>query len=208
MLDGVLGHVARVRRRATGHHDDLVDRAQLRLRDAQLVEGEVAVLEAAAQGLLHRGRLFVDLLLHEGGVAAGHGGLYVPVHLVGLVLHGRAEEVRDLHPVRPHAHDLVLADRERRARAANERGHVRAEEVLALPDADDERGVASGSHQAVRLGLRHGDDRERAVQPGDDLPHGGGEVTVLGHERGKKVGDDLRVGLGGEDLAGGDQLGA
>ena len=70
--------------------------AQLLLADAHLVEHEPAgVVGAPEEGVGDRVRLVVDLLLHEGGVAALLGGGGVPGDLVGLALAGRAVEADD-----------------------------------------------------------------------------------------------------------------
>ena len=70
--------------------------AQLLLGDPQLVEHQAAVLVGAAeQGVGDGVRLVVDLLLHEGRVAALLGGGGVPVDVVGLALGRRAVEADD-----------------------------------------------------------------------------------------------------------------
>ena len=90
VLDGVLGDHAGVRGGAAGDDDDLVDAAQVVLGDPQLVQDQPAGLVGAAeQGVGDGVRLLVDLLGHEGRVAALLGGRGVPVDVVVLAL-GRA----------------------------------------------------------------------------------------------------------------------
>ena len=84
------------------------------------------------------------------------------------------------------------------AGVADERGHVGAEEVLALAEADDERAVAAGADDGVRLVGVHGEQGEGAVQVGHGLAHGRGQVAGAVEGRAEQVGDDLGVGLGGE----------
>ncbi len=84
VLDGVLGDHTGVEAGPGGDDDDLLDRAQFGLVDADLVElqrpgGGVA----AQQGVGDRLRLLVDLLAHEPVVAALLGRREVPVDVVG-----------------------------------------------------------------------------------------------------------------------------
>ena len=64
--------------------------------------------------------------------------------------------------------DLVLADRERVAGVLDEGGDVRAEEVLALAQADHERRVAAGADDEARVVLVHREQGEGALEAADD----------------------------------------
>ena len=87
VLDGVACHLARVCGGTAGNHDNLVDRAQHRVVDVQLVKGQVTVLvKAAHEGLLNGGGLLVDFLFHEGVVAALFSCGGVPLDVEGLAL--------------------------------------------------------------------------------------------------------------------------
>ena len=79
MLDGVLGQQAGVVGGAAGHDEDLVDGLEVRLGDVRLVEEDAPVVEVATEGVADGGGLLVDLLDHEGVVAALLRGGEVPV---------------------------------------------------------------------------------------------------------------------------------
>ena len=81
VLDGVLGQQPGVIGGAAGHHEDLVDLAQLLIGQPLLVEHDAAVDEMAQQGVGHRGGLLGDLLEHEVLVAALLGGRQIPVDM-------------------------------------------------------------------------------------------------------------------------------
>ncbi len=176
-----------------------VDRAQLLLADPHLVEHQpTGLVGAAQQGVGHRVRLVVDLLLHEGGVAAllGLGG--IPGDLVGLAVGGGAVEVDDRVALGGDRDDLVLAQLERVAGVADERRDVAAEEVLAVAQAHDERAVAAGAHDDAGAVGVHGQQGEGALEPLHDVAHRGGEVAdpvVLATD---ELRGDLGVGLGAE----------
>ncbi len=91
VLDGVLGQQPGVIRGAAGHHEHLVDLAQLLIGQPLLVEHDAAVDEVAEQRVGHRGGLLGDLLEHEVLVAALFGGRHVPVDVeLPVVLDGSA----------------------------------------------------------------------------------------------------------------------
>ncbi len=149
VLDGVLGDQTRVERRAARDHDDLVDVAQLLLGQPHLVELQLAARRVAAEQRVGDGvRLLEDLLAHEPVVAVLLGGRQVPVDVVRRALGGRAVEPGHLHAGPGDGHDLVLAELERLAGVLDERRDVGADEVLALAEPDDERGVAAGGDHA------------------------------------------------------------
>ena len=163
MLDGVLGDHAGVGRGAAGDDDHLVDRAQVLLGDPQLVQDQAAVSSVRPSRVsADRVRLVVDLLLHEGVVAALLGGGGVPVDVVVLALGRRAVEADDRGALGGDRHDLVLAELERLAGVPDEGGDVGAEEVLAVAEADDQRAVAAGADDHAGLVGVHGQQREGA----------------------------------------------
>ena len=71
---------------AAGHHEHLVDLAQLLVGEPLLVEHDAAVDEMAQQRVGHRGGLLGDLLEHEVLVAALLGGRQIPVDVKLAVL--------------------------------------------------------------------------------------------------------------------------
>ena len=178
MFDGVACHLARVCGGTASNHDDLVNRAQHRVVNVQLVEGQVPVLvETAHEGLLNGGGLLVDFLLHEGVEAALFGCGCVPLNVEGLALCGVALEVDNRVVGCGDGHDLVLTHLDGFLGVVNERGDVRAEEVLVLTQADDQRGVAAGCHNAVRVVGVDSQDGEGTLEAVGGDAHGLGEVT-------------------------------
>ncbi|MCY1220788.1 hypothetical protein D9M72_328170 [compost metagenome] len=181
VLNGVLGHLAGVRGRAAGQHDDLGDALQVLGVNTHLVERELAVQVVAAQeGLGHGVRLVVDFLLHKGGETTLFRRGRVPVHVVFLALGRGAEEIGDRHGVRGDGHDLVLAQFHRPASVVNEAGNVRAEEILPVTQAHHERRVAPGGHDDVGLVRVHGQQREGAFEPLAGKLHGFRQTAVGG----------------------------
>ncbi len=111
VLDGVLRDHPRVERRAARDDDDLVDVAEVLVRQAHLVELQLAVLPAPAEQRVGDGaRLLVDLLAHEPVVAVLLGGRQVPVDVVRRALRRRPVEVGDGHALAGDRDDLVLAE--------------------------------------------------------------------------------------------------
>ncbi len=209
MLDRVLGHRAGVGGGAARQDDDLVDGLELLRVDAQLVQHEDAGgVHAAQQGVLHGLRLVVDLLLHEGLEAALLRGGGVPVHGEALALGGVAGEVGDLHALGGDGDDLVLLQLDGLAGEVDEAGDVGAEEVLALAQAHDERGVAAGGHHAVRVVHVHGQQGEGALEALGGQLQGAGQVLAAGVavDVREQVRGDLGVRLGEELCALGQQL--
>ena len=150
------------------------------------------------QGVGHGVGLLVDLLLHEGGPAALLGGGGVPGDLEGLDVRRRAVEVDDRVALGGDRDDLVLAELEGVPGVLDEGRDIAAEEVLAVAQADDERGVAAGAHDDAGAVRVHGQQGERALEPLHDGAHRVGEVAhpvVLATD---EHGGDLGVGLAAE----------
>jgi hypothetical protein len=82
-----------------------------------------------------------------------------------------------------------------------ERGDRRAEELLAVAAADDQRALLAGADERARLVGRHRDERVVALELGVGGAHGLAEAAER-HVVGDEVRDDLGVGLGGEVRAG------
>ena len=217
VLDGVAGHLARVGGGAAGHDDDLVDGAQRRLVDTQLVQRQrTALIEAAVERIAHCRGLVVDLLFHEGVVAALLRGGDIPLHAEGLALCLLPVEGGDLVIVRSQGNDLAVINLDCVAGELDEAGNVGAEEVTALTQADDQRGVQTRGDDAVRVVLLDGQQRERALEAVGGQLHCLGEVAVClvvvdvqqqgGRHLGVRVGDEgVALGLqlvtqGGEVL--------
>ena len=228
MLDRVAGDLARVGGGAAADHDDFVDGAQDVLGDAHLVEGQVAVgVDAVGEGGAHGFGLLVDFLLHEGRPAVLGGAVGGEVDLVFLGGDGRSVGVDDGHVGRGDDDDLVLSDLDGAVGVLDEGQDVGAQEVLALAQADDQRGGSAGGDDDVGRLVGDDEEREGAVQLGGDRAHGddeaAGDLLVRAGEPGdvprvrgrlrlvvgarQQVDDHLGVGLGGEGLAVGNEGG-
>ncbi len=163
------------------------------------------------QGVGDGGGLLGDLLEHEVLVAALLGGGEIPVDVklavVGDVV---AVEVGDPVAVGGDHHGLVLAQLDGVAGVLDERGHVRADEHLAVADAEHQRrGPAGGDDRARLVGVGE-HQREVALQPGQ---HGrtptatkSPAVSPWWYCPGDQVHGDLGVGVAGELDAVGFQL--
>ena len=152
-------------------------------------------------------RLLVDLFGHERRVAAFLGGGSVPVDVVATPLRGGPVEADHRHRVRGDRHDLVLAELHRLAGVPDESGDVRAEVVGAVTEPDDQRTVSARAHNDTGLIGVDRQQGERPVQPGDRRQHRGGEVVGALVCRRHEMSGNLRVRLGGEGHALGQQLG-
>ncbi len=209
VLDRVLRHHRGIERGAAGDDDDLVDLAQLVVGQPHLVElqatvGRVSTQQGVGDGL----RLLVDLLEHEPVEATLLGSRDVPVDVVVLGLGRVAVEVGDHDVVGRDRDDLVLAELDRVTGELDERGDVRAEEVLALAAADHERGVAARADDDVGVAGIADDQRERALEPAAHGAYGIRQVVGRLELVLQQVGDDLGVGLGDHLVSGGLELGA
>ena len=118
-------------------------------------------------------------------------------------------EVGDLVAVGGDDHRLVLPEFHRVAGVFDERGHIGADEHLALTHAEHQRGGALGGHDGARLVGVGEHQREVALQPAQHRQHRGGEVPggvtapVLPRDQ---VHGDLGVGVAGKLHPGGLQL--
>ena len=209
MLDGVFGHHARVRGRAAGDDDDLVDGFEIMLVDAHLIEVDIAVLvETPQQSALHGGRILMDLLVHEGVPTALFGGGRIPIHGVGLrMFHDVAHEVGDDHLVGGDHHGLVLVDLHGTLGVGHERGNVGAKEVLPVAEAHHERRIVTGANHDVRLSHVRGENGERAFQHAGQTADGLEQVRLTGFlddlvaDFAQQFRRDLGIGFGDETIA-------
>ena len=189
-----------------GDDVDLLDVAQIVVGKALLVEDNLAVDEAAGQGVADGGGLFVDFLHHEGVEAVLLGGLLVPVDGERAALGRGAVEVHDLVVIGGDRDGAVLAELDGVLGVGDEGGDVRTKEHAVLPDPDDQRGVAATGDDEIRLvgvGEQDGEGTFQATQDGErgglDVP---GELALVVLD-GEQVGGDLGVRVRDEfDAAG------
>ncbi len=165
VLDRVLGDRPGVGRRAARDDDDLVDPAQDDLVDAQLVErraGRRRRVRPSRVSATACGCSLISLAMND-GVAALLGGSGVPVDVVPAALRRACPSKSVIvDRVRGDRDDLVLAELDRVAGVLDEGGDVGAEEVLALAEPDDERGVAAGADDDARARRRARASRVKA----------------------------------------------
>ena len=147
--------------------------------------------------------LLVHLLDHEVLVAALLGGLDGPVDGVHRPLSGCAVKAGDANVVAIEVGHVTLLEEDDPTGVGEHGGHVRGQQVLALTEAHDERHVAARAHQPQRLPpVQHG-YRVGPVGLPQRGPHGVGDVAAIGLL--DEVREDLRVGLGVEVVAAGQQ---
>ena len=126
------------------------------------------------------------------------GRRQVPVDVVRASLAGVSVEVGDGDVLGRQHDDLVLTQLEGLARVLDESGDVRGEEVLPLPQANDQRGVATSGHDGVRGVGADGHEGESAVETRGHRTHGLGQRGTLLHLQSKHVSGRLAVRLRGE----------
>lgn len=169
-----------------------------------LVERELALLvKAAEQRVAHGGRLVMDFLLHEGAEAIFLGSGGIPLDFERLALGRVAVVVGDGDLVGRDGHDLVVGHLDGGLGVVDEAGDVRAQEVLALAQADNQRRVAAGSDDAVCLLGMNGQEGERTLEALAGELHSAGEVTVglVVEDVSQQRRSDLGVGLRHEVVA-------
>ena len=196
-LDRVAADQTRVVGGPTGDDHDPLDVAQevviqIDVGEVDAVQARQPVGDRLGDGI----GLLVDLLEHEGLVAALLGGVLVPGDLLGFALLHVALGVRDRHVALVDGDDLVVLDAQRGARLGEERGDCRGDEVLVLAQADDQRTLLPRRDQGVRLLAMHGHERVVPPELAEGPAHSLGQVTVVVAL--DQVADDLGVGLGGE----------
>ena len=214
VFDGVLGYLAGVAGGAAGHDDDFVDGLEVVFVDTHFIKGDAAIrIEAAKQGALHCGRVFVDLLVHKGIPAALFGGRSIPIHGVGLrVFDHVAVEIGDDDLVGGHAYGLILVDFHGTLGVGHECGDVGTEEVLPLAKAHDQRRIMAGSDHDVRLAAVGGQNGERAFKHAGHAAHSLEQVWLafvrdnLVHDLAEQLSGHLSVGGRGESVAFGLQV--
>ncbi len=124
---------------AAGDHHDPLYPGEDGLVEGSLL-GEIDAVPARGaigDGVRHGIRLFVDLLEHEGVIAALLGGLFVPLDALHRALHGLAGGGRDGDARRPQLDDLAVLHVLHLARLGEEGGHRGGHELLALAAPDD-----------------------------------------------------------------------
>ena len=208
LLEGVLPRHPGIGGGAAGDDDDARDAAEQVVESVEFGNAHDTVTDATTQRVRDRLGLLGDLLGHERRPAALVGGRGVPGHFEPLDLDRVAVEVGDLDALGGDGDDLVLTDREGVAGVLHERGDIGGEEVLALAESDDERGVAARAHDEARLVAVHRQEREGPLQACGDVAERGDQVAPAGAVRAaEEHSGDLGVGFAPEGEALGEELG-
>ena len=156
--------------------------------------------DAVADRLPHRLGLLVDLLEHEGLVAALLRALDVPVDLDHVaVLGGAVVEAVEGRALGRDRDDLVILDELDLPRLRQEGRDRGGEERLALPEPDHERALEARADELVRVVVVDGDEREVALELRVRGAHRVDEVALVVAL--DQVDDDLGVRLGAEAVA-------
>src|SRR5664279_721934 len=151
LFDDVATDDAGVVRGARGDDHDAPQVAHLHLRQAERLEHQLVAADAISDRLAHRLRLLVDLLQHEGLVAALFGFFVVPVELFHLGMLDLDAVLDEADGGRRDLDDIAVVGERSAARLAQERGDVRREEVLALAETHDERRLAPDTDEQIGI---------------------------------------------------------
>ena len=154
------------------------------------------VAQPAGHGLGHGVGLLVDLLEHEGLVAALLGLLEVPVDLVHLAADLAPVGSEEARALGRDGHDLAVVDELHALGLVQERRDGRGDEALALAEPHHERAFLARSHEHAGSVGGHGDEGVVAAQVVVGEAHRLHEVAL--EVVGDQVGHDLGVGLGAE----------
>ena len=200
LLDRVAAHESRVVAGPAGDDDDAPDLRRQVCRQLEL--GEVDAVEARKairDRLGDRIRLLVDLLEHEGLVAALLGGVLVPLDRLALALDRLALGRLEARAGRIEGDHLAVLDELHVTRLVQECGNRGGDEGLVVAEADHQRALQPGGHELRRVVGVHRHEGVMATELGERLPDGRSQVAVVLAL--DEVGDDLGVGLGAEDVA-------
>ena len=139
MFDRVTGDLPRVRSRPAANHDDLVDSAKHMFWDSDFIQCQVLVgIQAISQSIRNASRLFVDFLLHEGWPPTLGRAIRRKIDLIFLKGNRVSICTDDRHGLRTHDNQLVLPNFYRAICVLDKCQHIRAEEVLALAQANNQ----------------------------------------------------------------------
>jgi hypothetical protein len=139
----------------------------------------------------------VDLLEHEGLVAALLGGLVVPLdRLDGALNRTPRQRLDEARSLGVDLYDLAVLNELDVAGLGEEGRDGGGDEALALAQADDQRALLASAHEHARVVGGHRDERVVPAQLVVGEAHGLGQVAVQVLR--DQVRHDLGVGLRGE----------
>ena len=222
VLNRVTCNLPRIGGSSAANHDDLVDPAQDVFGDADLVQSQVLVrVHAIGKSISHASRLFVDFLLHEGRPSALGRAIRGKINLVFLQRNRMPIRADDRYSGSAHDNELILADFHRTIRVLDKIKDIRAEEVLSLTQANNQRRrSARGNDDIGRFGGQR-EQSKSALELGGYFPHGNdqpsrdglvsatqprnffrvrGRIRLIVGAR-KQVHDHFRIGFRGKNRA-------
>ncbi len=122
--------------------------------------------------------------------------------MIGAPLHRVPFEIGDLPTRCGHLDDDVLAHLDGFTREVDgQGGHIGGDEHLGLAHAQDQRAIAPGCDEQIRIVGVHRHESERAFQASADHPHGLGQTGARTDLAGVELRGHLRVRLRGESDA-------
>ncbi len=183
-------------RRSAGDDKDAGKFAHLLDRELEIVEDDLAVLDARGDGAAQRLGLLHDLLEHEVLVAALFRGGDLPIDGEVLLFDLLLQRVVDLDAVARQHGDLAVFHVRDVARVLDDGRHVGGEEVAALAVAEQQRRVLARGDDAVgAVGAEH-PERIRALDAAQHAAHSLQKVVALVVIEFQQLRHDLGIGLG------------
>src|SRR4051795_7015269 len=198
LLDDVATDDGSVIGGAAGDDHDATEILDLELVQADALEHELAAPRAIADRLPHCFRLLVDLLEHEGLVAALLGDLVVPVHRLDVLVLDLAFVVEEPCAFRRDRDDLAFIDQLHAARLAQEGGDRGSEKHLPVTHADHEWALPARADEQTGMVVVDHDEGVMTFELAICSPNSFGQiafVVVL-----DQMDDHLGVRLGAEAM--------
>ena len=176
-----------------GNNKDAADALNIVPRQVKVIQHHPAIPDAGRNGLADGFRLLEDLLEHEVGIAALFRGGNVPVDVAVSLFDGVHLIVEEADALRRQNGDLPVLHIDDIAGMGDNGRHVRGNEVLPFPAADDEGAVFPGRNQGV--GIVGADDAEGvgAFDPPQHPAHSLQHIVALVIMELQQLGHHLRV---------------
>ena len=183
-------------RRSARNNVNLIERIEVGRVPRKFLERNRLLIacNALTHRIAHSFGLLVDLLEHEMLIAALLRRFRIPRHFKDFLLHRFARAIRDLDAVLADNRKLTVTENIGAARARNDGGNIRGDEVFPLTETDDERIVLFRANEHIGMRLAHERERIRALDAAQYLTHCRNEITRI--HLFKQVDNDLRIRLG------------
>ena len=168
-LDHIFPCHPRMVRGAACHDEDLVDRPDLLVRHAKLLDHDVLILDPRTQRVGHCLWLFVHLLQHEMLITALLGGVGIPLdrdRLLGDLL--LVDSIK-MHMVGAETDHLLIFDKIDLSGIFQYRRHIRSDKAPFLILPYDQGTVLSDCKDLIRVFREHDPERIGALHAMHDL---------------------------------------